>query len=380
MEASVSETEVMVRQMVKDFALRHIAPHRDKWDEEEHFPITLFKEMGKLGLMGIIIPEAYGGVGLSYSEYAAAISELAKYDGGIALSVAAHTSLCTNHIFTFGNERQKSTWVSKLAIGEYLGAWALTEPNTGSDAGNMRTRAVKKGNDWVLNGTKNFITHGKSADLAVVIARTGEKNDKRNTTAFVIERGTSGFSAGKKESKLGMRSSETAEIILDNCIIPNENLLGTVGEGFVQSMQILEGGRISIAALSLGLAQGAFAHAVKYAKQRRQFNRAIASFQGISFKLATMATEIAAAELLVKQAATFKNEKKSANKVAAMAKYYASEVCVRVANEAIQIFGGYGFIKDYPVEKYYRDAKLCTIGEGTSEIQKLVIARSILKD
>lgn len=374
------ETRLMVAQMVRDFGQKHIEPFREKWDEEEFFPIEIFKQLGSLGLMGVLVPEEYHGSGLGYHEYVTVISELAKFDPGIALSVAAHNSLCTNHILQFGNDAQKQKWIPKLASGEWIGAWGLTEPNTGSDAGNMKTVAVKDGNEWIINGAKNFITHGKSGNIAVVMARTGAVGDSHGMTAFVIEKGTPGFSSGRKEKKLGMRTSETTELIFQDCRVSEENILGEVGEGFVQSLKILDGGRISIAALALGIAQGAYEASVKYAKERHQFGKPIASFQGISFKIADMATEIEAARLLIEQAASLKNEGKNVNKESAMAKYYASEVAVKVSNEAVQIFGGYGYTKDYPVEKYYRDSKLCTIGEGTSEIQKLVISRVVLKE
>ena len=339
----------------------------------------VFKAMGQLGLMGVLIPEAYGGAGLGYFEYVAVIQEIAKVCGSVGLSLAAHNSLCSGHIMNFANETQKKRWLPKLATAEWLGAWGLTEPNTGSDAGNMKCLAVKDGGDWVINGTKNWITHGRSGDIAVVVCRTGEPRSKDNATAFVVERGTPGFSGGKKENKLGMRASETAEMIFDNCRIPDANRLGEVGAGFKQAMKVLDGGRISIAALSLGIARGAYEAALQYSKERYQFDQPIARFQGISFKLADMATEIAAAELLTVQAADLKNRKQPVTREAAMAKYYASEIAVKTANEAVQVFGGYGYTKDFPVEKFYRDAKLCTIGEGTSEIQKLVIAREILK-
>lgn len=368
-----------VARSVKDFGHLHILPNIQEWDEHQIFPIQIFKNLGEMGIMGMLVPEAYGGAGLGYREYVAAIVELSKIDPSIGLSMAAHNSLCTNHILTFANEAQKQKYLPKLATAEWLGAWGLTEPNTGSDAGNMRTTAVKDGNHWVINGAKNFITHGKSGDVAVVIARTGEIGDSHAMTAFVVERGTPGFSAGKKENKLGMRASETAEMIFDNCRVPEENVLGEIGNGFIQSLKILDGGRISIAALSLGVAKGAYEAALNYSKERHQFNKPIASFQAISFKLADMATEIDAAELLTLRAADLKDKGLPVNKESAMAKYYASEVAVKCANEAVQIFGGYGFVKDFPVEKFYRDAKLCTIGEGTSEIQKLVISRAILK-
>ncbi|MEH0153848.1 acyl-CoA dehydrogenase family protein [Limibacter armeniacum] len=380
MQTLQQETQEMIAQSVRDFGEMHIAPYRDEWDENEHFPVEVFKKLGELGLMGVLVPEAYGGSGFGYHEYVRAIAELAKFDPGIGLSMAAHNSLCTGHILAFGNEEQKKKWLPKLASGEWIGAWGLTEPNTGSDAGNMKTVAKKDGDYWVLNGAKNFITHGISGNIAVVIARTGDVGDSHGMTAFVIEKGTAGFSAGRKERKLGMRTSETAELIFQDCRVHQDNVLGKVGEGFVQSMKVLDGGRISIAALSLGIAQGAYEASVAYAKERKQFGKPIATFQGISFKLADMATEIEAARLLIWQAAELKNQGKSINKESAMAKYYASEIACKASNEAVQIFGGYGFTKDYPVEKYYRDVKLCTIGEGTSEIQKLVISRAILKE
>lgn len=365
--------------MVRDFSEKNITPYREKWDDDQHFPLEVFKELGKLGLMGVLVPEEYGGSGFGYQEYVTAILELGVADPSIALSMAAHNSLCTGHILQHANEEQKKKYLPKLATAEWIGAWGLTEPNTGSDAGNMRTVAVEDGDHYVLNGAKNFITHGKSGDVAVVIARTGEVGDLHGMTAFIIERGTPGFKAGRKENKLGMRLSETTELIFEDCRVPKENVIGKVGEGFVQALKVLDGGRISIAALSLGIAEGAYRHAVAYAKEREQFNRPIASFQAIAFKLADMATKIEAAKLLTFQSADLKNRGINVNKESAMAKYYASEISVEVANEAVQIFGGYGYTKDYPVEKYYRDAKLCTIGEGTSEIQKLVISRAILK-
>lgn len=374
------ETELtrQVAATARDFAMQSMKPHVMEWDEAQVFPVELFREMGKLGLMGVLVPEQYGGAGLGYFEYNAIIQEIAKVCGSIGLSVAAHNSLCTNHILSFGNEEQKKRWLPKLATAEWIGAWGLTEPNTGSDAGNMKTTAVKQGDHWVLNGTKSWITHGRSGEVAVVICRTGEPRTSGNSTAFVVERGTPGFSGGKKENKLGMRASETAEMIFDNCIIPDRNRLGEVGDGFRQAMKILDGGRISIAALSAGIAKGAYEAALQYAQERHQFDKPIASFQGISFKLADMATEIMAADLLIHQACDLKNNGQKVTKEGAMAKYYASEVAVKAATEAIQIFGGYGYTKDFPVEKYYRDAKLCTIGEGTSEIQKMVIAREVL--
>lgn len=373
-----SELTGQVAQTARDFARQQILPNVMKWDETQEFPLAVFKEMGQLGLMGVLVPEEYGGSGLGYLEYVAVITEIARVCGSVGLSLAAHNSLCTGHILAFANEDQKKRFLPKLATAEWLGAWGLTEANTGSDAGNMQTTAVREGDDWILNGTKNWITHGISGDLAVVIARTGEPRTRDNATAFVVERGTPGFTGGKKENKLGMRASETAEMIFDNCRIPDANRLGEVGGGFKQAMKVLDGGRISIAALSLGISKGAFDAAVAYSKERHQFDQPIANFQGISFKLADMATEIAAAELLTYQAADLKNRGEKVTREAAMAKYYASEVAVKVANDAVQIFGGYGYTKDFPVEKFYRDSKLCTIGEGTSEIQKIVIARESL--
>ncbi|MBO3698933.1 acyl-CoA dehydrogenase [Roseivirga sp. E12] len=379
MDFEMNENQSMIADMIKDFGEKEITPFRNQWDDDQEFPVHIFKKFGELGLMGVLVPQEYGGSGFGYHEYITAVSEVAKLDPGIGLSVAAHNSLCTGHILQFGTEAQKQKWLPKLASAEWIGAWGLTEPNTGSDAGNMRTTAKKDGNDWVINGTKNWITHGKSGDVAVVIVRTGEVGDSHGMTAFVVERGTAGFKAGKKEDKLGMRSSETAEMIFEDCRVPEENMLGNVGEGFVQAMKVLDGGRISIAALSLGIAEGAFNEALKYAQEREQFNQPIFNFQGISFKLADMATKLEAAKLLTHQAAQLKNEGKPMTKESAMAKYHASECAVECATEAVQIFGGYGYTKDYPVEKYYRDSKLCTIGEGTSEIQKLVIARQILR-
>ncbi|WP_205501629.1 acyl-CoA dehydrogenase [Rufibacter psychrotolerans] len=379
MQLSYNENQQMIAEMVRDFGAKHIKPDMMKWDESQEFPVQVFKQLGELGLMGVLVPQEYGGSGFGYLEYVTAIAELAKIDGSIGLSMAAHNSLCTGHILQFGNEEQKRRWLPKLATAEWIGAWGLTEPNTGSDAGNMRTVAVRDGDHWVLNGAKNFITHGKSGNIAVVIARTGEVGDSHGMTAFVIEKPTEGFSAGRKEDKLGMRASETTELIFQDCRVPHENVLGEVGEGFIQAMKVLDGGRISIAALSLGIAQGAYEAALAYSKERHQFNKPISQFQGIAFKLADMATEIEAAALLTYRAAAMKDIGENVNKESAMAKLYASEVSVRVANEGVQIFGGYGYTKDYPAEKYYRDAKLCTIGEGTSEIQKLVISRVVLK-
>ncbi len=379
MSFDFSETQKMVAASAKEFAEQYIRPFVMEWDEAQTFPVEVFKKAGEMGFMGVLVPVELGGSGLGYHEYISIIEEISKVDPSIGLSVAAHNSLCTNHILSFGTEEQKQKWIPKLATAEWIGAWGLTEHNTGSDAGGMNTTAVKEGDHWVLNGAKNFITHGKSGDIAVVIARTGEKGDSRGMTAFAIEMGTPGFTSGKKEDKLGMRASETAELIFDNCKIPDANRLGEVGEGFIQSMKILDGGRISIGALSLGIAKGAYEAALKYSKEREQFGKPISQFQGISFKLADMATEIEASELLLHKSAFLKNEGRNVTKLGAMAKMYASEVCVRAANEAVQIHGGYGYTKDYPVEKFYRDSKLCTIGEGTTEIQKIVIARNILK-
>ena len=379
MNFSQSELTSQVADSAREFALQHIKPHFMQWDETQHFPIQVFKEMGKMGFMGVLVPEDYGGAGLGYFEYSNVIQQIAKVCGSIGLSLAAHNSLCTGHILSFGNEAQKKKYLTKLATCEYLGAWGLTEPNTGSDAGNMKTTAVKQGDNWVINGTKNFITHGISGDVAVVICRTGEPRAKDNSTAFIVERGTPGFSGGKKEDKLGMRASETAEMIFDQCIIPDANRLGEVGAGFKQAMKVLDGGRISIAALALGIAKGAYEASVKYSKERQQFDKPIAQYQAISFKLADMATKIECAELLINQACDLKMKGLPMTKEAAMAKYYASEISVEVSTEAVQIFGGYGYIKDFPVEKFYRDSKLCTIGEGTSEVQKMLISREILR-
>ncbi len=379
MDFRQNEITAQVAQSARDFALQYIKPHLMEWDESQEFPIHIFKELGKLGMMGVFVPEEYGGTGLGYFEYSAIIQEIAKVCGSIGLSVAAHNSLCTGHILYFGNEEQKKKYLPKLATAEHLGAWGLTEPNTGSDAGNMKTTAVKDGDNWIINGAKSWITHGKSGDIALVVCRTGEPRAKNNSTAFIVERGTAGFMAGKKENKLGMRASETCEMIFDNCVISDSQRLGNVGDGFKQAMKILDGGRISIAALSLGIAKGAYEASVQYAKERHQFDQAIANFQGISFKLADMATKIAAAELLIDQACDLKMKGLPMTKEAAIAKYYASEISVEISTDAVQIFGGYGYTKDFPVEKYYRDSKLCTIGEGTSEIQKVVIAREVLK-
>ena len=379
MDFTVSELTQQVAQTAKDFALQFIKPNLMEWDESQEFPVHIFKELGKLGMMGVLVPEKYGGAGLGYYEYSSIIQEISKVCGSIGLSVAAHNSLCTGHILAFGNEEQKQKYLPKLATAEFIGAWGLTEPNTGSDAGNMQCVAVKEGDEWVISGTKNWITHGISSDVAVVMCRTGEPRTKNNSTAFIVERGTKGFSGGKKENKLGMRASETAEMIFDNCRIPDSARMGEVGDGFKQAMKILDGGRISIAALGLGIAKGAYEASVQYAKERQQFGKPIAEFQGISFKLADMATEIMAAELLIDQSCDLKMRGESVTLESAMAKYYSSEIAVKVSTDAVQIFGGYGYTKDFPVEKFYRDSKLCTIGEGTSEIQKIVIAREILK-
>jgi alkylation response protein AidB-like acyl-CoA dehydrogenase len=375
----LGEIHKLISASARDFARQYIAPYVMDWDEQQFFPKELLRQAGEMGFMGILVPETYGGAGLGYFEYTAIIEEISKVDPSIGLSIAAHNSLCTNHILTFGDESQKQRWLPKLATGEWIGAWGLTEHNTGSDAGGMNATAVQDGDDWIINGTKNFITHGSSGDIAVIVVRTGEKGDSRGMTAFVVERGAPGFYAGKKENKLGMRASETAELVFDQCRIPDANRLGPVGDGFIQSMKILDGGRISIAALSLGIARGAYEASLKYSSERVQFGKPINAFQGISFKLAQMATDIEASELLMHKACYEKNMGRRMTKISAMCKLFASETCVRVANEAVQVFGGYGYSKDYPVEKYLRDSKLCTIGEGTSEIQKVVIAKQILK-
>lgn len=373
------ENVSLIRQTVRDFAERRIRPDFMTWDESQEFPIHIFNELGELGLMGVLVPQEYGGSGFGYLEYVAAIEELAKVCGSIGLSMAAHNSLCTGHILQFGNEEQKQRWLPKLATGEWIGAWGLTEANTGSDALRMQCVARKDGDEWVLNGAKNWITHGISGNVAVVLARTGDLLDSHGISAFVVERGTPGFRGGKKENKLGMRASETAEMIFEDCRIPDANRLGNVGDGFIQAMKVLDGGRISIAALSLGIAKGAYEASLKYSQERQQFGQPIANFQAIGFKLADMATKIEAAELLTLQSADMKNRGLNVNKQSAMAKYYASEASVFCSNEGVQIFGGYGYTKDFPVEKFYRDCKLCTIGEGTSEIQKLVISRAVIK-
>ena len=368
----------IIRESARDFALQYIKPYVLDWDENQHFPKEVLVKSGEYGFMGMLVPEEYGGSGLGYHEYVAVIEEVSKIDPSIGLSLAAHNSLCTNHLLKFGNEDQIKKWLPGLASGKFVGAWGLTEPNTGSDASKMASTAVKKGNKWILNGTKNFITHGKSGDVAIVIFRTGLVGEKNNATAFIVEKGMRGLSAGKKENKLGMRASETAEMIFDECIVDDSNRIGNVGDGFKQSMKILDGGRISIAALSLGIAKGAYEAALKYSNERIQFGKPISSFQAISFKLAEIATEIEASELLIHKACHIINNNEPVTEISAMCKLYSSELCVKVSSEAVQIFGGYGYIKDFPVEKFYRDSKLCTIGEGTSEIQKLVISRKIL--
>ncbi len=379
MEIVENENQLMIKQMVRDFAEKEIRPKMMEWDESQEFPVPLFKKLGELGLMGVLVPEEYGGSGFGYNEYITVITEIAQVCGSIGLSVAAHNSLCTGHILYHGSEEQKRKYLPKLATAEFIGAWGLTETGTGSDAGGMATTAVKDGDYYVLNGSKNFITHAISGDVAVVIVRTGEKGDSHGMSAFIIEKGTPGFSSGKKENKLGMRASETAELIFDNCRVHKDQLIGEEGQGFIQAMKVLDGGRISIGALALGIATGAYKAAVKYAKEREQFGQPIARFQGIAFKLADMATKVKAAELLLLQAAAMKNRGEKMTKESAMAKYYASEISVEVSTDCVQIFGGYGYTKDFPAEKFYRDSKLCTIGEGTSEIQKLVISRELFR-
>lgn len=378
MNFETSETRATIAHSIREFAKKHIKPYMMDWDEHQTFPADLFHKLGEMGFMGVLVPEKYGGSGMDYHEYITVIEEISKVDSSIGLSLAAHNSLCTNHILEFGNEAQKQKWLPKLAHGEWIGAWGLTEHNTGSDAGGMSTTAEKDGDYYILNGAKNFITHGISGDIAVVVVRTGEKGDSRGMTAFVVEKGTPGFTSGKKENKLGMRASETAELIFVNCRIHKDNILGKIGEGFIQALKVLDGGRISIGALSLGISKGAYEASLKYAQEREQFGKSISKFQAIGFKLADMATEIEASELLLHKAAYQKIKGEKITGIGAMAKMYASEVCVKIANEAVQIHGGYGYTKDFPVEKFYRDAKLCTIGEGTTEIQKLVISRDIL--
>jgi len=380
MNVETTDNVKLIRQSVRDFVEKKIRPNVMIWDESQHFPADVLREMGQLGFLGVLVPPEYNGAGLGYQEYVTVIEEVSKVCGSIGLSVAAHNSLCTGHINHFGSHEQKQTYLTKLATGEHIGAWGLTEPNTGSDAMRMQCVAEKDGDYYIINGTKSWITHGKSSDVSVVIARTGDLLDSHGMTAFIVPRATPGLSAGKKENKLGMRASETAEMIFDNCRIHKSLILGNVGDGFIQAMKILDGGRISIAALSLGIAKGAYECSVAYAQQREQFGKPIASFQGISFKLAQMATEIEAAELLIRKASDLKNKKQKMTKISAMAKLFASEVAVRCGNEAVQIHGGYGYTKDFPAEKFFRDAKLCTIGEGTSEIQKIVIGREILNE
>jgi len=379
MNFNYSEEQNLIANSAKEFAEQYVKPFVMEWDESQYFPADVLHKAGEMGFMGIFIPEEYGGSGLGYHEYVAIIEEISKVDPSMGLSIAAHNSLCTGHIFYFGNNEQKRNWLPKLASGEWIGAWGLTEHNTGSDAGGMNTTAIKDGDYFILNGSKNFITHGISGDLAVVIARTGEKGDSHGMSAFAVEKGTPGFSSGKKEDKLGMRASETAELVFDNCRIHKDNLIGKEGDGFIQSLKILDGGRISIGALSLGISKGAYEASLKYAKERVQFGKSISSFQGISFKLSEMATDIEASELLIHKAAFLKNNGEKVTTLGAMAKMYASEACVKIASEAVQIHGGYGYTKEFPVEKFYRDSKLCTIGEGTTEIQKVVISRNILK-
>jgi alkylation response protein AidB-like acyl-CoA dehydrogenase len=380
MNFDISENQSMIADTLRDFCKKEVTPNIMIWDESQEFPRHIFTKLGEMGFMGMLIPTEYGGAGLTYDEYITAIVELSRVCGSVGLSFAAHNSLCSMHLFNFGNEEQRRKYSPKLASGEFIGAWALTEPNTGSDAMRMKCTAVKDGSDWVINGTKNFITHGMTGDVMVAIVRTGELLDSHGMTAFIIERGNPGLKFGKKENKLGMRASETAEVIFDNCKVSEGAILGQVGEGFIQAMKILDGGRISIASLGLGIAKGAFDAAVKYSKEREQFGAPIADKQAIAFKLADMATKIEAGELLTFQAGYLKNNGKKLTKESAIAKYYTSEIACQVANDAVQIFGGYGYIKDFPVEKFYRDAKLCTIGEGTSEIQKLVISREVLKN
>ena len=378
MNFNYNENQKLISEMIRSFSAKVIVPNIKEWDDNQIFPVHVFKKLGELGLMGVLVPQEYGGSGFGYAEYVTAIEELAKVDPSVGLSVAAHNSLCTGHIMQFGNEEQKKKYLPKLASAKYLGAWGLTEHNTGSDSGGMSTTAVKDGDDWVLNGAKNFITHAISGDVSVVIVRTGEKGDSKGMSAFIVEKGTPGLTSGKKEDKLGMRASETAELIFDNCRVPQSNLLGNVGDGFVQAMKVLDGGRISIAALSLGIAKGAYEAALKYAKERVQFGKPIAQHQAIAFKLADMATTIEASELLIYKAVGKKNANQKVTLDGAIAKYYSSEVAVKVSNDAVQVLGGYGYTKDFRVERFYRDSKLCTIGEGTSEIQKIVIAKQIL--
>lgn len=377
--AQHSEELELIRASAAEFAAQRIAPHVMEWDEAQFFPKELFHEMGKLGFLGVLVSPEFGGAGMGYAEYITIVDEIAQVCGSIGLSVAAHNSLCTQHINQFGTDAQKRRWLPKLATGEWIGAWGLTETGTGSDAGGMNTTAVRREGGWELNGSKNFITHAISGDVAVVIARTGEKGDSHGMTAFVVEKGTPGFQGGRKENKLGMRASETAGLFFDSCFVPDDQVLGQVGEGFIQSMKILDGGRISIAALSVGIAKGAHRAAVRYSREREQFGQPIGDFQGIAFKLAEMATKIYASELMTRHAGSLKDQGRKVTKESAMAKLFASETAVEVATDGVQVHGGYGYTKDFPAEKYYRDAKLCTIGEGTSEIQKLVISRDFKK-
>ena len=378
-EAKHSEELDLIRASAAEFAAQHIAPHVMEWDEAQVFPKELFHEMGRLGFLGVLVSTEYGGAGMGYAEYITIVDEIAQVCGSIGLSVAAHNSLCTQHINQFGTEEQKRRWLPKLASGQWIGAWGLTETGTGSDAGGMNTTAVREGDGWRINGSKNFITHAISGDVAVVVVRTGEKGDSHGMSAFVVEKGTPGFEGGRKENKLGMRASETAGLFFDNCYVSNDNLLGKVGEGFIQSMKILDGGRISIAALSLGIAKGAQKAALRYSREREQFGQPIGDFQGIAFKLAEMGTKIYASELMTRHAGSLKDQGLKVTRESAMAKLFASETAVEVATDGVQIHGGYGYTKDYPAEKYFRDSKLCTIGEGTSEIQKLVISRDFKK-
>ena len=378
-EAKHSEELDLIRASAAEFAAQHIAPHVMEWDEAQVFPKELFHEMGRLGFLGVLVSTEYGGAGMGYAEYITIVDEISQVCGSIGLSVAAHNSLCTQHINLFGTEEQKRRWLPKLASGQWIGAWGLTETGTGSDAGGMHTTAVRDGDGWRINGSKNFITHAISGDVAVVVVRTGEKGDSHGMSAFVVEKGTPGFEGGRKENKLGMRASETAGLFFDNCFVSNDNLLGKVGEGFIQSMKILDGGRISIAALSLGIAKGAQKAALRYSREREQFGQPIGDFQGIAFKLAEMGTKIYASELMTRHAGSLKDQGLKVTRESAMAKLFASETAVEVATDGVQIHGGYGYTKDYPAEKYFRDSKLCTIGEGTSEIQKLVISRDFKK-
>ena len=379
MDFNYNENQKLIAEMIRSFSAKEIVPNVRQWDDNQIFPVNVFKKLGKLGLMGVLVPQEYGGSGFGYAEYVTAIEELAKVDPSVGLSMAAHNSLCIGHIMQFGNEDQKKKYLPKLASAEYLGAWGLTEHNTGSDSANMSTVAVKDGDDWILNGSKNFITHAISGDVVVVIVRTGEKRDSKGMSAFIVEKGTPGFTSGKKEDKLGMRASETAELIFDNCRVSHRNLLGNIGDGFVQAMKVLDGGRISIAALSLGIAKGAYEVALKYAKERIQFGKPIAKHQAVAFKLADMATAIEASELLIYKAVGKKNENLKVTLDGAMAKYYSSEIAVKISIDAVQVLGGYGYSKEFPVERFYRDSKLCTIGEGTSEIQKIVISKQIMR-